>query len=308
MVSRRTGALRRSAPVRAVLSGLCLLAGIASADAQTDRPREEELAALQERGRQIALYLGAVDGAENLMRAQGGAPADRIVAIPDREGWRVVYLGPSEGTPAPATASRKGPSIVAETTFSPDSGEFGNLRPLVPPKVAPSNIQSYVRCLEEGESATLSRPDGGRPLKEAIVRESDGTFSVYVISQRPEEAVPAPVAGRAESALLGRDFLVKFGVNGKQLLTTERLHESVATLSLFPRAPGAPLVHEHDKGDLPTPTDIALVLRYPVLAPLLVLTPRFMFRVDKAGTVTWLGANPNPKPASSAAPPGTGRP
>src|SRR5262245_5490422 len=141
MTMTRTGLLCRSASVRAVLRGLCLLAGIASAGAQTDRPREEDLAALQERGRQIAIYLRAVGGAGDLVKIQGGGlRADRIVAIPDRQGWRVVYLSAPEGTSAPSAASHKGPSIVAETTFSPDSGEFGTFRPLVPSKIAPASI------------------------------------------------------------------------------------------------------------------------------------------------------------------------
>lgn len=306
MARKRTGALRRAAGVRMVLMGLALALAGAPAHAQTDRPPDEELAGLQERGRQIALYLQAVDRAEALLKTQGGGvtPPERTVAVLDREGWRVLYLATPSGGPAAAGApAKKGLAIVAETTFSPDSGQLGAFKPLVPSKIAPASILAYVRSLEEAEKATLSGPE---PFLEAIVRESGGTFSVYVMPQRTEDGAMAPAAERRGAVVLGRDSLVRVGANGKQVVA-DKLHDSVVALPLQPRAPGAPLLHEHDKGDLPAPTDVALVVRYPVLAPLLVLTRRFIFRVDKEGAVTWLGPNPNPKPAASASPPpGTG--
>ena len=196
--------------------------------------------------------------------------------------------------------------IVGETTFSPDSGQVGTLGLIVPPRSAPATIQAYSHALDEAESATLGRPEAGASFVDAVIREKDSTFAVYVISQKPDEAAPAP--GTPRSVVIGRDFIVRVAANGRQVLSVDRLHDSVASLSLLPRAPGAPMLHEHDKGDLPAPTDVALVMRQPVLAPLLVLTGRFMFRVDREGGVTWLGPNPTPlvKPAPSPPPPGRG--
>jgi len=125
-----------------------------------------------------------------------------------------------------------------------------------------------------------------------------------VISQRLEESERTAAAGGDGVVVFGRDFAVRIGATGKQLLTVEKLHDSVAAMPLQPRAPGAPLLHHHDKGDLPAPTDVALVLRHPALAPVLVLTQNFMFRIDREGAVTWLGPNPDPKPAASPAPQG----
>ncbi len=295
---------RRAAAGRAGLAAACLSAALVPLTAQDDRPSEEALASLQERGRLIGLYLQAADRAADLLKAQGSnAPtSDRTVVIPGREGWRVVYLeNPARG-PAPGGTARKGLSIVAETIFSPDTGDVGTLGKIVPARLAPATIQSYARSLDEAEAATISRPDGGKPFLDAVVREQDGTFTAYVISQRPEEGARAAAPEHTDGLLLGRDFLIRIAASGRPVLSVERLHDSLATLSLQPRAPGAPLVHEHDKGDLPAPTDVALVLRHRVLAPLLVLTQRFMFRIDREGVVTWLGSNPNPKPAASQSP------
>jgi hypothetical protein len=296
-------ALRRLAPGGAGAAAICLFAALVPLTAQDERPPEEALASLQERGRLIALYLQAVDRAAELLKAQrSNAPrSDRTVVVPEREGWRVVYLEESAGGASPGGPGRKGPTLVAETTFSPDSGIVGTLGLSVPPRAAPATIQAYARSLSEAEAATLSRPDGGKPCLDAVLREPDGTFTVYVISQRPEEECP-PAAESAGSVLFGRDFMVRVAATGRQVLSVERLHDSLSTLSLQPRAPGVPLLHPHDKGDLPAPTDVAMVLRHRVIAPLLVLTKRFMFRIDREGAVTWLGANPDSKSALGTSP------
>src|SRR3989475_2072675 len=310
MATTLGGAFRCAAAGRAALRGICLVAALTPLAAQSDRPPAEALASLQERGRLIALYLQAVDKAADLLKAQGSgaSPSDRTVVIPDREGWRVMYVGDSSRDLAASGMVRKGLSIVAETTFSPDAGQLGTLALVIPPRTAPATIQSYVRSLEQAEIATIGRPEGGRPLLEAVVREKDGTFTVYVISQQREEGERDAAAGMAGSVLFGRDYMVRIAASGRQVLSVEKLHDGHASMPLQPRAPGAPLLHEHDKGDLPAPTDVALVLRQPVLAPLLVLTGRFMFRVDREGEVTWLGPNPTPsaRPARSPVPPGGG--
>ncbi len=306
------GASSTAAVVRAGLALACLVASPTTVSAQADRPAEETLRSLQERGRLIAIYLQAVDRTADLLKAQGSGapPSDRTVVIPESAGWRVVCLKDLTKEPGVAGPARAGLSIVGETTFSPDSGQVGTLGLIVPPRSAPATIQAYGRALDEAETATLSRPDAGRPFVDAVIREKDSTFTVYVISQKPDEGAPAPPAASPVSVVIGRDFIVRIAANGRQVLSVAKLHDSVASLSLLPRAPGAPLLHEHDKGDLPAPTDVALVLRQPVLAPLLVLTEHFMFRVDREGGVTWLGPNPTPpaRPAPSPPPGGGGAP
>src|SRR5882672_2966215 len=207
------GACCTAALLRAGLALACLIVSPATASAQADRPAEETLLSLQERGRLIALYLQAVDRTADLLKTQGSGapPSDRTVVLPDSAGWRVVCLKDLTKEPGMAAPGRSGLSIVGETTFSPDSGQVGTLGLIVPPRSAPATIQAYSRALDEAESATLSRPEAG----------------------------PAPATPR--SIVIGRDFIVRVAANGRQVLSVERLHDSVASLSLLPRAPGAPL-------------------------------------------------------------------
>ena len=173
------GACCTAALLRAGLALACLIVSPATASAQADRPAEETLLSLQERGRLIALYLQAVDRTADLLKAQGSGapPSDRTVVLPDSAGWRVVCLKDLTKEPGMAAPARGGLSIVGETTFSPDSGQVGTLGLIVPPRSAPATIQAYSRALDEAESATLSRPEAGPPFVDAVIREKDSTFT-----------------------------------------------------------------------------------------------------------------------------------
>ncbi len=284
-----------------ILGVFCLIGPPGSARAQDIRPSDETLRSLQERGREIFLYLQAVDKAGDLLKAHAGEGVrpDRIVIIPDRAGWQVVFLKDlaKETTP---TGPKKGMVLIAETTFSPDAGQVGDLTIMEPPHTAPAAAQSYARALEQAESATVSRPDAGDPFEDAVVREKDATFTVYLISHHDENAGAGAQAGPAAGSVrFGRDFVIRVAASGRQMLSVEPLHSNATMVPLGTRAAGQPTLHVHEKGDLPFPTDVALVLRNRTLAPHLVLTPRFMFRIDAEGAVTWLGPNTLPQTSRS---------
>ena len=293
---------RSTAPVRAALAVACVVGAAGLARAQADRPSDDALQSLGERSRLIAQYMQAVDRTGELLKSQGaGLPTVvRTVVVPGSSGWRVVCLGDLTKTTGATGAARTGLVIVAETTFSPDAGQVGTLETAAPPRAATSTVQSYARALEEAENATVGG-GGGRDFADAVLREKDSTFTVYVISQSPEPRGQPGATLSAGTLLLGRDFMVRVAASGRQVLSVEKLHDTAVEVPLQPRPAGTPVLHQHDKGDLPSPTDVALVLRHPVLAPLLVLTSRSIFRVDKEGAVTWLGPNAGSKPAAPGA-------
>lgn len=284
-----------------VTAACCLGALAAPARPQDDHPSDETLRLLQERGRTVALYFDAVErGAERFrVQSEQSKQPDRIVAIVDRNGWRVLFLRDLAADPAPS-GPKKGMLLMAETSFSPDARDVGDLRVMLPPHAAPASAQSYARALEAAEAAAAARPEAGRPFEDAVVREKDGTFSVYLFSHKPDKGEPGPGEAAAKSVRFGGDFLVRIAASGRQVVSIEPLHAGDSAVTLAPRPAGQPTLHTHEQGDLPTPTDVAQVLRNPALAPHLVLTPRSMFRIDAEGAVTWLGANP--VPAAPAAP------
>jgi hypothetical protein len=255
-----------------------------------DRPPDADLQLVEQRGREIAFYIMASSKAAERLKREGSAIAtpDQTLVVNGREGLRVLFLK----NPDPATG-QKGFLVLAETGFDPTSGDVGNLSPVVPPKTAPGITLAYTRALDTARGAAASRPEAKPPFDEAVIKEADGTFLVYLKT-------------RLEAAWLvraGDDLVVRVSSNGRQAVSIDALHSEAAALPLAERPPGQPTLHEHKKGDLPTPTDVAIILLHPNLAPHLVLTPRYMFRIDAQGHITFLG----PSPSRTAPPAATGR-
>lgn len=268
----------------AVAAGLVLRASAAFCGAD-ERPPENALRAIEERGRQISLYLAAsVKAQEALRQSPQEVPTpDEAVALEDRQGWRVVFLKDiiDRGV-------KRGMRVLGEVDYDPSSGEAGILRLMVPPRTAPPSTVAFARALQEAVKSASAQGGIPAPYEEAVVREKDGAFSVYLRS--------APAEGGM--AQFGADLLVRIASSGRQTLSIEPLHGEAAAISSAPRRAGEPTLHVHPSGDLPVPTDVAQVLRVPALAPHLVLTPRFMFRIDAEGRITYLGPRQPPAPAA----------
>jgi len=299
----RTGGRRRIA-AGLTLAALAFCVPAEATRAQDARPSDETLRSLQERGRAVFLYLQAVERAGALVQkhASEGVKPDRTVAISDREGWRVDYLKDLTKETGPA-GPKKGMILVAETSFSPDSGEVGELTIMEPPHAAPATAQSYARALDQAEEATVTRPDAGTPFEDAVIREKDATFTVYLLSHHDEDGAQGAKSGAAAGSVrFGRDFVIRIAASGRQVLSVEPLHSNAVSVALASRPAGQPTLHVHEQGNLPFPTDVALVLRHRALAPHLVLTPQFMFRIDAEGAITWLGPNTIPQTGGGGTP------
>ncbi len=271
---------------RAILFLGTLCAALGRPSAEEGRPSEQALRAVEERGRSIALYLEAASeaGAARERQAPQGAARDRAVVIQGRDVWRVAFLRES------GQEAVKKMLLVAEALFNQTAGEVGEVRVFAPARSAPMATTAYARALQGSELAVRGRPDAVPPFDEAVFKEDDGSYTVYLRSKGNPGAQPEG-PGERGSVHFGGDFLVKVAATVHEVTSTEPLHFETTLVSLAPRSPGQPTLHIHRQGDLPTATDVALVLRNPVLAPHLVLTPRFMFRIDSEGRVTYLGPN-----------------
>jgi hypothetical protein len=256
-------------------------------------PAPEEVVALEDRGRRIALYFEAVREAEELARVTGqDLRPDRVLVVADRDGWRVIFLrNVAEGR------ASQGLKILAEVPFNPQVGEVGAIRTAIPPRSAPAVVASHGRALEVAEASAAGHPTARPPFESSIFREADGSFTVYLKSKGDDPTM----------ARFGGDLQVRVASSGRQQQGVEALHGEPVTVSRAPRPAGAPTIHEHAPGDLPSPTDVAEILRDPSLAPHLVLTPRRMFRIDAEGKVLHLGPRPGPpaRPAAGAPAPGS---
>jgi hypothetical protein len=249
-------------------------------------PPQESLRAVEERGRLLADYFEAVAQAEEQVRRQSDiAPPDGAVVIKSSDGLRIVFV-----KDVVQGGVKKGTMEVAESAYDPTSRKAIGLSIFAPPTPAPASVISFARALQRAKEGAGGRKEAAPPFDHAVIREKDGSFSVYLRSRDADGP--------------GGDLLALIAATGRQLVDVEALHQAVTHLPPGERKPGQATLHSHTEreGELPTATDVALIVRRPELAPHLVLTPRWMFRIDAEGRLTYLGPNPVPAPAASSAP------
>lgn len=247
-------------------------------------PAPEELRDLEDRGRRIALYFEAVREAEELARSAGhDLRPDRVLVVADRDAWRVVFL-----RDVVEQGRKQGLKVQAEVPFNPVVGELGAIRIAIPPRSATAAVASHARALDVAEASAAGIQNAPPPFEASVFREADGSFNVYLKSKSDDRGL----------VRFGGDLRVRVASTGRQRMELEALHGEPVLVSRAPRAAGSPTIHEHAPGDLPSPNDVAEILRDPSLAPHLVLTPRWMFRVDAQGNVTYLGPSPSAPSAS----------
>src|SRR5213594_1308778 len=116
-----------------ILGALCV--ALSRTRGEEERPSEEALRAIEERGRSIALYLEAASEAGEALSRQGFARAvhDRAVVIQGRDAWRVAFLRESGQDPP-----KKVQVMVAEALFNQPAGEVGEVHVFTPPRTAPA--------------------------------------------------------------------------------------------------------------------------------------------------------------------------
>jgi len=293
--------LRRRGPPRAALAAVALAAlGAAPDGAQTwtGRPPDEALRAIEDRGRFIARYVDAVVKARAVFAREGQALAqpDDVVALEGRDGWRVVFVKDTGKLSSPGIP-RQGTAILAETDYAPDTGEVGPLRAMEPPRAAPSSTVSSARALEVAMKAAADRRQpAGPPYDAAVYREKDATFTVYLMSKGEKES----------DVVFGGDLVARVAPSGRQLVSLEPLHSETSIVPLAGHPAAQPTIHVHPTDDLPTPTDVALVVLHAATAPHLIMTPHSIFRVEARGTLTYIG--PNQAPRAGPATPEAGPP
>lgn len=253
--------------------------GAGGAGEAAGRPSEDEVRAVEQRGHQIALYLQAAARAREMgQRREGGmAPPDRVVVVEGQEGWQVFFLK----NPDPASKA-KGVLLLGTAGFDPTSGSLGVPVTKVPPAPAPTSTLTYLRALDTAEAAAANDQNARPPYDEAVFKAADGGYEIYLKSS-PKDAATVQA---------GADLLVRVTANGRQVIGSEPYHAGATALPLAPRPPGQPTLHMHGEEDLPSPTDVAMVLLHPELAPHLVMTPHYLFRIDAQGKLTFLGPSP----------------
>lgn len=276
---------RPAAALLAVLLG-DFAAGVLAA--VPERPSEEALHQVETRGRRIASYHEAV--ARTRAKHERQVPdldeSVRWVTVERGGSMKVIVLRPVSSATEP-----KAWQMLAEVGFNSKAGEVTTFERHMPPRQAPADALALQRAIDAAAAVIgLYVPDSRAPFEVSAFKETDKTISVY-LQATPENGI----------LRFGSDLLSQVSGDGVKVTKSTPLHVGTPAMPVPTSAAGEPTLHSHVEGDLPTETDVAMVIEHPKLAPHLVLTPRYMFRIDQSGAITYLGPNQVPP----AAPGGT---
>jgi hypothetical protein len=238
-------------------------------------PLVDQLREIEAEGRRIALYFVALAAAQDEFdrKAPAGAVSDRQVIVARRDGWHVLFVT----DPDPRKIKEK-PKLVAEVVFNPKTSHIRTFRYVEDPRSVPGIAWDHLLAVESARLAGAAAEDANPPFDAAIFFEQGLTFRLYL--------TPTPADGMIR---FGGDFLMTVERNPVSVTSIESLHAATWPVALPAVATDEPTAHSHLENDLPTATDVALVMAWPTLAPHLVLTPRYLFRIDADGTIGYLG-------------------
>jgi len=254
--------------------------------APMSRPTEADLQAISDEGRRIAVYHEAVAKCRAAVARQRPDLAEARAVVVDRNGVPHVFFFRREESGAVV----RGWVLGADVAYQPRAGEVGTTVFPDPAKTPPADAVNHLRAVEAARGAVSTRPGGPpAPWDEAVFKEKAGGAYVVYLQTRPE---------RADAARFGSDARFRISGDGLQVGEMTPLHGDTTTVAVPARPGASPTLHSHATGDLPTETDVAVVLDHPALAPHLVLTPRHMFRIESDGHISYLGPNAVP-PADS---------
>src|SRR5437867_1791607 len=222
-----------------------------------DRPADEMLRTVETEGHRIASYREAIDKARDRAREKNpDLLEDTRTVVVNRSGsLHVVFLRQV------ITASvTKGLMAVADAVFNPRAGDLSAFQAFDPPRVSPGDAQAALRACDSSISRAQQGLPGGTSFDTMTLRDGQGPWTVYLL-RRP--TVPG-------TASIGGDFIATVSPDGTQVTDIKPIHDKSVGDSVSLAKSGSPTLHMHPSGDLPTATDVALVIEHPTLAPHLV--------------------------------------
>ena len=237
-------------------------------------PSIQEIKWIEERGKEIAAYERAAIRATDMLlatdfdRSQPGL----YLALKNNGTW-IVYFGNLS-----ADRSRFNVSYM----YACPDGRFNDMKPIRDIGVASMDALHFARAISLSLKAVIAASGGNRgKLNTNVFREDDRSITVYVMPGNEKSGV----------VLIGGDYKLSISSDGTEILKTSQLHK--ATLEVPTRSKeGSNVVgayHIHVLTDLPTETEVALALLNPELTPHYIISQKWITRINKDGTITFLG-------------------
>jgi hypothetical protein len=258
----------------ATVTALALLA-LADPPERKEPPTKEELAAITERGRDLAGYDVAAWHASDALQAKDVKPGSvvRYIARKTDRVWTVAFGRLDED---------KDRFLIAyEATQGKDPDKF-EIKELDPPEEDTGFFRSAAKAIDVALKDFTEHFEGQkRPYNVAVLPAEEGRLWVYL--------VPAPTKPNVWP--LGGDVRYLMSADGTKIQAKRQLHKSVIE-NEPPKDKDQQQVggiHTHVLDEIPEDTDVFHVLSRKPAVPEMILTKRFVFQVDPDGAIKYVG-------------------
>jgi hypothetical protein len=260
-----------------MLATLTALAVITLFDPPAGRepPTKEVLAAITDRGRDLAGYDAAAWHASGAVQAKQPKEGSvvRYIARKTKKGW-IVAFGRLDET--------QGKFLIAYEATQGDKPDLFHVKEMTPPKEDTEFYFSAARAIDTSLKDFMEHFEGERrPYNVAVLPAEKGQVWVYL--------VPAPT--KPNVFPLGGDVRYLISQNGIKVIEKRQLHKAVIE-NEPPKQEGNQQmagIHTHVLSETPEDTDVFHVLTRKPKMPEFISTEHFMFLVEVFGSIKFQG-------------------
>lgn len=259
----------------ATVTALALIALADPPDPKTP-PTKEELAAITERGRNLAGYDAAAWHASDALQAKDIKPGSvvRYIARKTDRGWIVAFGRLDED---------KDRFLIAYEAVQGKAPDQFGVKEFDPPKEDSVFFGSAARAIDVALKDFIEHFEGQkRPYNVAVLPAEEGQLWVYL--------VPAPT--KPNTWPLGGDVRYLMSSDGTKIQAKRQLHKAI--IENEPPRDGdqqqvAGGIHTHVLDETPEDTDVFHVLSRKPSVPEMIVTKLFVFQVEPDGGIKYLG-------------------
>ncbi len=253
---------------------LALLVG-ADQPERKEPPTKEELAAITQRGRDLAGYDAAAWHSSDAVQAkqpQEGSVVRYIARKVDKK-WVVAFGRLDENGEK---------FLITYEAIQGDKPDVFDVKEMTPPKEDTRFFLSAAKAIETSLKDFVKHFEGERrPYNVAVLPADKGQVWVYL--------VPAPT--KPDVWPLGGDVRYVISADGTKVVSKRQLHKSVIEVEPPEDKANVPMggVHTHVLDDAPEDTDVFHVLTRKPSMPEMIFTKQFVFEVKPDGSIQYVG-------------------
>ena len=238
-------------------------------------PTKQELAAITDRGRDLADYDAAAWHASDAVQAKGPKEGSvvRYIARKIDKKWTVAFGRLDQ---------KQGKFLIAYEATQGNKPEVFDVKALDPPKEDTGFFLSTSKAIDTALKDFMEHFEGEhRPYNVAVLPADKGQLWVYLI--------PAPTKPNVWP--LGGDIRYLISADGTKIVTKRQLHKSVIELEPPKDQDNQHVagIHTHVLSETPEDTDVFHVLTRKPSVPEFIRTEHFMFVVDVDGNIKFQG-------------------